>query len=770
MSHLFVPLFLVTALATQTPTSTPTPTEPVKPPLTITSDAPTSTPEPAATPSGQLIKGLVRARGSRVGIKDAGIIVLPKREVSVNTNAKGEFEVNVTTEDSSLLIRAPGFEDLEIRLSNGKIPDEPILLEPSADVLATGIIRARRKTEISQQSLGREEFSRLPGVGADPVRALQTLPSVISAGGANIVVRGGAPGDNKFYLDKFEVPFVFHFGGLGTVVPERMLEGVDLYAGGFSSVYGDAIGGIIQMRPETSTPEQMSGRYELGLIQTSGYLEGKWGEADDAIGYRVGLRRTYLEVLEPALKKIQGDSADFTVWPQATDYQFVLNGKHKNGTWQAFLFGAADRAAAKISNRNSDSEDGTAQFSLYNYFQISGVRYNMNLGNGWGLQIVPQQTYVLIDQRFFANVVKITSHEFSITTTVDKRISNELGFSFGIRPDFARAVTKVDAIQIPVGDTTFFDLDTAPRSTENLTRNIVSGTAFADVVYKPTADWTLNPGVTILKGGGKNQAALDPRFSARFRLNDAQALKAATGLYSQLPEPQFDSKDYGNPDLKPEKAVHYVAGIESKLWDDWESDVQIYYKDMFDLVGPAVVNPEKKYENSIRGRSKGVEFLLKKARKGRWNGWVSYGISKSERRDAEKETWAVSGFDRTHNLNVLAAYRLTGQWEIGSRFQFVSGAPYTPVLSGEFNQNTGRYRRAEVGATNSKRVPDFYQLDIRADYDSLYETWKINYYLEIQNITNRKNVQGVRYSEDFKENTYAYGIPILPIIGVIASF
>lgn len=764
MSQLFAPLFLVTALATQTPTPTPTPTS------TPSTPAPTPTATVAAAPAGILVKGLVRARGSRVGIKDAGVIVLPKREVSVNTNAKGEFEVTVASDDTSLLIRSAGYEDLEIRLADGKIPNEPILLEPSADVLATGIIRARRKTEISQQSLGREEFSRLPGVGADPVRALQTLPSVISAGGANIVVRGGAPGDNKFFLDKFEVPFVFHFGGLGTVVPERMLEGVDLYAGGFSSVYGDAIGGIIQMRPETSTPEQMSGRYELGLIQTSGYLEGKWGEGDDAVGYRVGMRRTYLEVLEPLLKKLQGDSADFTVWPQATDYQFVVNGKHKNGTWQAFLFGAADRAAAKISNQNSDSEDGTAQFSLYNYFQISGLRYNMNLGNGWGLQIVPQQTYLLIDQRFFANVVKVTSHQFSLTTTLDKRMSSDLNFSVGVRPEFSHNVTKVDSIQFPVGDTTFFDLDTAPRSTENLKRNIVSGTAFADVVYKPASDWTLNPGVTILKGGGKNQLALDPRFAARFQLAEKHALKAATGLYSQLPEPQFDSKDYGNPDLKPEKAIHYVAGVESKLWEDWESDVQVYYKDMFDLVGPAVVNPEKKYENSIRGRSKGIEFLLKKARKGRWNGWLSYGISKSERRDAEKETWALSGFDRTHNLNLLAAYRITGQWEVGSRFQFVSGAPYTPVLSGEFNQNTGRYRRAEVGGTNSKRVPNFYQLDVRADYDSLYETWKINYYLEIQNITNRKNVQGVRYSEDFKENTYAYGTPILPIIGVIASF
>ena len=735
-----------------------------------------------------LIKGRIKAKGSSGTVKDATVIDLSNRENNVTSGRNGEFEISTKSRDGKLLIRIAGFEDLEIGYANGGLPDDGnILLEPSPEVVGQGIIRARRKTEVSQQSLQREEMSRIPGTGGDAVRSLQSLPSVLPAGvgSANIVVRGSSPTDNLYFLDRMQLPFVFHFGGLGTVVPTRMLEGIDLFPGGFSSLYGDATGGVVQLRSENKTPDRTSGQFELGLTQASAYVEGNMGgtaaispapATDDRIGYRAGFRRTYLEIYSPLIKKFAGDRVTFVTLPQATDYQLILNGSHSSGTWQAYLIGAADRLRLAASSPNADTSDGKSQFDLFNYFETTGLRYSMNLGNGLGLSLNPQQRYVLIRQKIFANKIYVTGHILSVDVALDKRWSPQWSATLGVRPEYARNITDVDAIQLPAGGFgPFFDPDTAPRAVEKRTRNTTSGQVYLDVNYKPTKDLLLNPGFNFLRGPQPSEAAVDPRMASRYSLTEVHALKAAWGYYSKRPQPQFDSPDYGNPKLDVERAIHYVAGVESKLTDSWETDVQVYYKDIFDVVGNAYPNPALKYQNNIKGRSRGIETFLKKSRTGRWYGWLSYAYSKSERQDPKTKGWFPFDYDKPHSFTLINAYKFTGQWEVSSKLQYQSGAPYNIIPGGVYNQNTGRYRAKQNGEStlverNDGRLPATFQLDMRSDYDILYDTWKLNLYLDIQNATNRANVVGGRNSPDFSSRENVTGAPIIPSVGAIASF
>jgi hypothetical protein len=818
-----------TSLPPATPTPTPTPSGPEKtgePAAAPAAAAPTSAPAAAAPTSAPAaadaqrvtLSGELKVKGSGAPLKKATAIQADDRENNAQADARGRFTLSLPRGEQKVIFRAEGFDDLEMSVVDGKpAEDGPWYLEPSAELTRLGVIRARRKVEVSQQSLQREELERIPGTGGDAVRGLQTLPSVIAAnpGSADITVRGSAPGDNRFFVDKMEVPFVFHLGGLGTVVPTRMLEGVDLYPGGWSSVFNDATGGVIQLRTENSIPERMSGQFELGLTQSSVYLEGNlFGDADtgplgappsgvagasnstgsnstgsvapsgtttaredDRVGYRLGLRRTYLEIFSPVIKKfVDEEQVSIVTLPQATDYQMILNGNHSSGTWQTYLIGASNRLAAAASTSLSSDEDGKTSFSLFNYFSTMGARWNSNLGNGWGLTVAPQYRYLIIDQRFFDNKVKIVANKFALETALDKRFNSVVSATVGVRPEFEHLKNDVDAIQVPAGGFgPFFDADTAPRSKETRSREITSGSAYLDVSLRPVRPLTLNPGVAVLRGSWGHQVAVDPRFGTRFALTDQHTLKAAWGYYSQRPQPFFDAREYGNPDLDLERAVHYVTGIESKFGQEVETDFQVYHKDLLNFVGNATKEPAKKYENNVKGRSRGFEALVKKQRTGRWTGWVSYGYSRSERRDPKSLTWRPFDYDKPHSLNVIGAYKITGQWEASSKWQYQSGSSTSRIGGGRYNQNTGRYVPANVTAdgtfkANDERLPATFQWDVRTDYDILYDTWKLRLYLEVLNVTNRQNVVGVDYSEDFSERVYVTGAPTIPSFGVIASF
>ncbi len=762
-----------------------------------------------------LVDGVVLVKGKGTPLPGAVVFVTADRKLFTKTGADGRFSFQIPMGTASISIRRPDYDELEVSLVDGKLVSGPLFyLERSASYREVGIIRAKRKTEISQQSLSRQDLANIAGSGGDPVRGLQTLPSVLSTGNgsAQIVVRGGSPGDNKFYLDRLELPFVFHLGGLGAVVPLRMLSGVDLFAGGFSAIYPDATSSVVVLKSESEIPERFSGEAEISLLQSSVYVEGAMfrdppvadkpeGQGDAAstesespaesetdavsqsgqsaqsgVGYRLGFRRSYLELFAPFFLKSLGEDLSVTVLPQVTDYQIILNGNHRRGTWQYYLVGASNRLGLAAPTSATDDQSGQSEFKLFNYFEVMGLRYSLSLAPGLGLTIVPQQTFLIVDQRFFNNKVNVRSAQYSLDTSLSKSFGPTVSAVVGVRPNWEFTTTDVDAIQFPAGGfTPFFDVDTASRSVAKRKRQITTGAAYLDVVVEPGAGLTLNPGVVYQKGSTKYQQEVDPRLSARYALNEEHALKAAWGKYSQRPNPAFDAPNYGNPRLGLERADHYVAGWEYAFSNNWTSDLQVYAKELYNLVGSATKNPADKYENNIIGRARGAEILIRKNPSGRYDGSVSYGYSVSERRDPLNGKWRLSDFDKTHNATLVAKYKVTGKWALGLKFQYQSGELDTQLNGGQFNQNTGLYlpippENPGILNANDVRRPDFVQLDLRSDYDIWFDTWTLAWFLEMQIARPGGNVVAARWNEDYSKQTLVRGIPLLPNAGVKFTF
>ncbi len=259
-------------------------------------------------------------------------------------------------------------------------------------------------------------------------------------------------------------------------------------------------------------------------------------------------------------------------------------------------------------------------------------------------------------------------------------------------------------------------------------------------------------------------------MAARFDLNDRQQIRAAYGHYYQWPDRNGEFiEGFGTPGIKSQRAIHHIVGYTHQLRPALELDIQTHYKELDHLI----VNsdePGVTYDNDGEGNTKGVELFLRRRLTDRFFGWVAYGYSESRRRNHANESFRISDFDRPHTVNLVGSVQGKGAWSFSSRFRFISGAPYTPVIGARpDSKNPSRFLPL-YGEINSSRLPAAHFLDIRIEQKKIYNTWTMLVYYEILNVYNRKNALTVRYSDDFKKEELITLPGIIPNIGVIIEF
>jgi hypothetical protein len=211
-----------------------------------------------------------------------------------------------------------------------------------------------------------------------------------------------------------------------------------------------------------------------------------------------------------------------------------------------------------------------------------------------------------------------------------------------------------------------------------------------------------------------------------------------------------------------------VLGLERKLGRHVELDLQAFYKDLYRLT----VRSEQAappLEGEGRGRVYGGQLLVRHRFNGRLFGWVAYTYSRSERRDHPGQAWRPFDFDQTHILTALLSYKITRKWQVGARYRYVTGNPQTPVVRAYYDVNDDIYRPV-YGASNSTRLSSFQALDLRVDRYFIWNRFTLNLYLDVQNVTNHRNAEGLIYNFDYSQLGTISGLPILPILGVRAQF
>jgi hypothetical protein len=245
---------------------------------------------------------------------------------------------------------------------------------------------------------------------------------------------------------------------------------------------------------------------------------------------------------------------------------------------------------------------------------------------------------------------------------------------------------------------------------------------------------------------------------------DGTKLSAGIGSVSQPPQFQESSPGLGNPDLDPTHSLHVSGGVEQTVTEGMTVGLDGFYKHLYDNIVNTATGDAPFFTNDGEGRIYGMEVSARVDPRGRFFGYLSYTLSRSERND-RGEGWRLFDFDQTHILTVSSVYRLGRGWEAGATFRLVSGNPDTPIVGSTLNTGTGQYSPI-YGRLNSDRNAAFNRLDVRVEKQWTFTAWKLALYLDVQNVYNAENAEGVTYDYEFRNRDTIIGLPIIPNLGL----
>ena len=303
---------------------------------------------------------------------------------------------------------------------------------------------------------------------------------------------------------------------------------------------------------------------------------------------------------------------------------------------------------------------------------------------------------------------------------------------------------------------------------------------FADVhttVYRPgvylESDLRLGKFTELILGlrvdyfGDIDAFAVDPRVTTIFSVRPDMRVKLGVGIFSQPPEFQESDASIGNPELDPIQAVHVGAGWEYDPIPGFRFGVEGFYKYLWDRAIQTPNGEAPFYVTGGIGRIYGAEFSanFRPATGRKYFGYLSYTLSRSERKDGPEEPWRLFDFDQTHILTAAFVYKFPRNWEIGGTFRLVSGNPNTPVIGSVYDALSDVYIPID-GRVNSLRNPLFHELNVRIQKEWIFKGWQLALFLDVRNAYNQQNQEGIIYNYDFTQQTPLLGLPIIPSLGV----
>ncbi|MGZ3699940.1 MAG: TonB-dependent receptor plug domain-containing protein, partial [Bdellovibrionota bacterium] len=628
----------------------------------------------------------------------------------------------------------------------------------------TQIIAQTEKRDDKTRSLDQSEFMTVPGANGDPVKAVQNLPGVnrASAFSSQVIIEGSSPNDTRYNIDDQVVPIIFHFGGLSSVVIPEAVDHVDYLSAGFGPEYGQSIAGLVNLTIKDPQTDRIHGFAFVDFLNVGGMVEGP---INDHSSFLVGARQSYTGFIFGAVAKNFSSNFSLVAAPDFEDLVF----KYKNqftplDTFTLVTVGSRDTLGLVFNPTTA----APTSFSLEtDFFRIvpewvhrfsSSVSFRASLGIGMDWNFSDGST----------SYSHTTAPAITGRAETEAKINETWRSFWGIDTqfyvpyiDFQRTVSfSQGGISDPATATT---VSVVNRFFSNAT-----GLYWRNVIHRPESPWTLTPGVRVSYFNLTGETLPQPRIGARYKLSPGWTFRAATGLYDEAPPVQDFDATYGNRALKAQQAVHATLGLEKDFHEtaaeglNLSSDV--FYKHLYSLVAST---PTSNFDNSGYGNIFGLEFLGKYKR-GIWDTWISYTLSRSTRGDA-RTAEALSNFDQTHLLTAVLEVDLPKNWKISGRVRYTSGNPYTPVTSSIYDADNDGYVPT-LGAIYSARLTPFFQLDVRADKKWVFDRWILTAYLDIENITNQANAQQLVYSYDFSQAAAITGLPIFPTLGVKAEF
>jgi TonB family protein len=641
----------------------------------------------------------------------------------------------------------------------------PVSAAAAAEFGAVARVEAPSR-EVIRRSVAAEELTRMAGTRGDPLRTVELLPGVARppVGAGMLLVRGSAPGDSEVFLDGAPIYGLYHFGGLTSVVNGHLLKGIDLYPGNFSVRYGRKTGGVIDTSFRDPRADGVHGLLDVNTIDASLLVEAP---ITDQLSFAIAARRSYMDVWFKSI--VENSSMSVMAAPVYYDYQSILSWKPGSRDRIRLIgYGSYDELTLLVNDSLESDPSVRGRFGNTNSFHRAQLEWHRDYREGLDSDFSVGAGPVLANANFGPDLgYDVRGFDVISRGEVRWRVLPRLRLNLGMDTQIAQ--TQL-AFHGPAAQQSEGDPSTnAPITGREQMRVDTTGTfarpaAYLELVGSPLEWLELTAGARVDYFSELAQLTVDPRLNARVLLG-ATTLRAGVGLFSQPPDFTQTIAGYGNPDLGPIHALHLGAGVEQRLGAQALVSLDGFYKDLSDLI----VNGDAPGElvNRGDGRIYGLEAMGRMNPGGRFSGFLSYTLSRSERNDRDGEGYRLFDYDQTHILTASGNLKLGRGWLLGTTFRLASGNPYTPIKSGLYNANHDLYQPL-YGATNSQRSGYFHRLDVRVE-----KRWAlgdkgagITTYLDLQNAYNRLNPEGAQYNFDYSKTKTVPGMPIIPSIGL----
>lgn len=686
-----------------------------------------------------------------------------------------------------------------IVINSGNETDLVIELEPAVRSLNEVVVRSSRRTAaaatiespLSVQRLTSEEIKNNPGGNFDISKVIQALPGVgggIGGGGFrnDIIIRGGAPNENVFYLDGIEIPVINHFqtqgssGGPQGILNISFIEDVKLSSSAFEARYDNALSSVFQFRQRTGSTDHVQGNVRLSATDLSATLEGPLAK-NKKTTFLASARRSYLQLLFTLI--------DLPIRPNYWDFQTRVTHRFDEKTTISFIgLGAIDQFSfAKLKNATPEklyTLNANPFINQWNY--TAGVTLKRLLQNGFMNVSLSRNTFDNDIQQYENNENRLASeqtlHYQSRETENKLRIEinkyrNGFKWAYGASAqmtEYANNTFQVLRRQlkdnagniIQPGESIVFN---SPL------KNFWRFGGFAQVSQRFfDSRLGISAGVrsdinTFTTSGNDPFKTLSPRISFSYVLAERWTVNASFGRYYKIP-PYTILGFADNSGLAVNKASdylrsdHYTAGVEFLPGRDLRFTAEIFYKDyanvpvsvrngisLSNLGSDFNVLGNEAVATNGKGRAYGFEFFAQQKLTDRFFGILSYTFYRSEYSGRDRN-FVPSSWDNRHLLSATMGYKLRRNWEIGLKFRIQGGAPYTP-----FDENASQANYLSRGQgildysrLNTLRLNSFHSSDIRIDKKWNLRKTTIDLFLDITNWYRAKSSEPDSYT--FKRN------------------
>lgn len=722
------------------------------------------------------VSGTITDKATGESLIGVTVLLMEKPNSGATSNEYGFYSISAPSGTYTLVVRYIGYENFsqKIDLSSGNFQQDISLTDGA--LLEEVVVKAEKTNEnIANAQMGVEklnmaEIKTLPMLlgERDVLKAIQLLPGVKSAGEGNagFHVRGGGADQNLILLDEAPVYNASHLLGFFSTFNADAIKDATLYKGGMPPQYGGRLSSVLDIKMNEGNNQDYEVSGGIGLISSKLNVEGPLAKGKSS--FLVTGRRTYADLFLKASSdsSISGSKLYFYDLNAKVNYQ--INAKNR-------IYGSG-------------------------YFGRDVLGFGETFGIDWGNATGTLRWNHLFSDRLFSNTSLIYSqYNYNIkikSGTNDFKITSEIE-DFNLKQDFQWFPNSNSTLKYGVNvihHTVTPGQVTASEGSSINAQPADPRTGLESAAYL-THEWKATPSITLLYGARfsmfnvlgstdfktydaegnvlavektnsgevvKTYVNPEPRISASFQLNKRQSVKASFNRNTQNLHLLSNSSSTNPTDswvlttknIKPEIADQVALGFFQNFGENqnFEFSAETYFKTMsnqIDYKNGAEIQGNRDVEADLLygdGRAYGIEFLLKK-KTGRFNGWLGYTLSRTERKipGINEGNWYVAKQDRTHDLALVGMYELTKRWQLSANWIWYTGNAVT-FPSGKYEVD---------GATsylytsrNGNRMPDYHRLDLGATFLAKNtKRFRSEWAFSVYNAYNRKNAYTITFRD-----------------------